>query len=367
MVSASSTSPRNAVDLRATRVVVEGPTTEESPRVVTYISCHLYLYFDTASKAAFFKLRLPLAPEDNLLVYIFIDPDQVDSLSLDRATSKNADLARLCGSSAPGTVCLRFSLRRPASIVGPTQCRPQAGHVDASVLGHIQFLAAQTTIAVHIPQGDVSTAQLQALSSAASVGLLTSSAPHASLSRMYGGRSGGALPSYDEVAGPSKPSSEGSRQGHSPIPSKKRRLESPTPEPGAEAGADEKAALAQQRSEQLRGQMRDLIRDVFREDMVEDVRKVVCAELEKTEARIMSHVAEQIDQLRDEVTERIDEAMAEAVSRNDLEDVVDDRAAGMKIEMEDFVKDEMRGVEDKILDHFENGTWYGSFRRPEDL
>lgn len=179
------------------------------------------------------------------------------------------------------------------------------------------------------------------------------------------------LPSYDEVAGPSRLSQDVSEPGHKQSPpSKKRRLESPSAPCGVDA--DESVALVA-RSEQFRDQMRVFVREVTREDLSrgrEEVWNEVLSELGKMETRIMSSVTDQVDELRDEFLERIDEATAQAVSRGDLEELVDDQTAGMKIELEEFVRDEMRNemcaVEDTTLDHLETGTWYGPFRRRDD-
>lgn len=381
----SSNSARNLIDLHATRVVVEGARTDQPSRPITYISCAFRLFFEPFSNTAFFRLRLLLVPKDNLFIYIYIYPEQVDSLSHDQSTSKNADLARLCGrSSAPGTTCLRLRLRTPGSIIGPLDWPMLLRKADASVLGHIQYLASQTALVVHIPQGALSGAQIRSLCVAVSSGLLTTSADHAAFSRLYDGRgcrviqdfsattthesdeSGAGPPSYDEVAGPSQPPPEPQSESGQPAPSKKRRLASPSPE--AEADAEANVAVAE-RSVFLRDQMRVYIEGICGEMLSQrqaEFRNEVFAELGMMETRINANVNERMDSLKDDIVGRVEDGLEQAVSRDDLEDVIDDRVAGIKIEMEDFVKDEMRAVEDKMLDHFENGTWYGSFRRPDD-
>lgn len=376
------------IDLRARPVVVEGPETsiEGQPSSNTPLPCTLHLFFDSASNAAFFKLRLPIDIEGKTFVYIFIEPEQVVRLIQDKTSDRRTEHARLCGNPARGTVCLRFTLSRPSSVAVPFSWPLPAHEVDGQGLSRVQFLARQTALVIHVPRDALSAAQTRALCSAASThGLLKSHAFHADTSMLFQGQGGkliedisaitteddqstASLPSYDEVAGMSQPPPEPQSQSGQSAPSKKRRLASPSPSPSPEEEAEAKVAVAE-RSAFLRDQMRVYVEDICQEMLAHrqaEFRKEVFAELGRMETRINANMRERIDTLKDDIVERVEEGLEQAVSRDDLEDVIDDRVAGIKIEMEDFVKDEMRAVEDKMLDHFESGTWYGSFRRPDD-
>ncbi|PSR94155.1 hypothetical protein BD289DRAFT_158728 [Coniella lustricola] len=376
-MASQPTAPCKPVDLRALQVVVEDPRAGGDPsRSLTYITCHLYLFYDSATNAASLKLRFTLIPDNNLHIYLFIEPGQISFLSVDRSTKKNAELARLCGSSASGTICLRFTLQTPASVVGPNTW-PRAGNTDALISDQLQFLAGQKAVAIHIPQSSISAANLQSMSDALSGRKLTTSAPHADLGRMYGGRGGGGrivkdlhallhgttpvdLPPYDDVAGLSK--SLGKKNTE---PFRKRRREDSSPASDAEENV---AHIA--KNKEFREQMRGFIRDVMREDLAQEreaMRKDMMAELNKMEERLITQMNKNLDCLRDDIMERVEELEGIAVNASDLEEVVDDRTAGMKIEMEDWIKLEMHSVEDKMLDHFQNGTWSTTFCRPGEI
>lgn len=388
----SQSTAQSAIDLRGRPAVVDGPETtaeREQPRTSKPIPCHLNVFFDPTSNTAFFKLRLSIDPLGNSFVFLFIEPEQVTSIAREENEREDQEIARLCESPTRGNICLRLTLSRPGTVIAPLTWPPPTHRLDDQASIHLLFLASQTILVIHVGRHELSTTQLSGLCSAASTpGLLTSHPDQASYFRVFGGHAGKAiqdvsaafenrdaapgLPSYDEVAGSSRSAPEPGRG--EPASSKKRRRGSPAPD--AEVGAEMEAhADAVTAMAAMRDQMRDFIQSICDEsevrrhaelqDMVAELRAEVFAELGKMEARINESLYERIEEVKYEVKEQIEESLTEAVNRGDLEDVVDDCVQGFKIEMEEFVKDELRGVEDTMLDHFENGTWSGTFQRPE--
>lgn len=392
----SQSAAPSAIDLRGKPAVVEGPKTTnggKQTRTFTTIPCHLHVFLDPVSHTAFFKLRLPTDVQGNSYVLFFIEPEQVISLNQDENETDDEEIDRLCGHPLRGNICLRFTLNRPGTVITPLTWPAPTQELDGQASINIPFLASQTSLVIHVAQDALSAIQLMSLCSAASTpGQLTSHAGQASLSGLFRGQGGKAvqdvsavlesrdsapeLPSYDEVAGPSQSAPEPGRG--EPASSKKRRRDSPTPDAEVraetEVDTDAVTAMAAVR-DQMRDQMRAFIQSIYDEsaarqraelqDMVADLRAEIFVELGKMETRINEDLYERIEEVKYEVKEQIEESLTEAVNRGDLEDVIDDRLQGIKIEMEEFVKDELRGVEDTMLDHFENGTWSGTFQRPE--
>lgn len=73
---------------------------------------------------------------------------------------------------------------------------------------------------------------------------------------------------------------------------------------------------------------------------------------------------EQVQQLKNELVEEISADVLAEVTPEVLgqveaayEQYVDDRVDGIKLELEDFVQDEMRSVQDTVLDEFAGGPW----------
>lgn len=386
-MSESSTSKRNTIDLRALQVVVEGPEKTNPPGSITCISCTLALFFEPTSNTAYLKLRLPLAPEDELYIYLFIDPKQIVSLSQEPLDNNGSQVAQLFKRSNRGTLLLRMTLSRPVTVIGPPAWPQCSTKVGAQTLEDLQFLATQTSLTLHIARDALPISQVQALCAAAcNNGLLKSSPLHASYGRLYGGRGGKVIesidepapPSYNDLAGASRPSQE-SAQAQSASSRKRRResvhddfTQSPTLESKSGVDAEAKDAMVE-KSEHLREQMRSYIQALCNESMAEreaNFRKEVFAEMENMESRIMSAMAEHAERIRhsvtDEIMHKLNEEVSLVVTRDEFEEVVDDKVAGIKIEMEDWCKDELQVVQDKILDHFENGVFLSRFRRAED-
>ncbi|CAN8101345.1 unnamed protein product [Discula destructiva] len=393
-----SASAVSGVDIRAQHVVVEksSPPNESEAHTIQYIHSDLNLFYNETSSAAFFKLRFSIAAEEkDGFVYLQIQPEQIASLVQDRSNDRSPEIARLCQTSARGSVALHFTLNTPGAMIGPSKWPLPGDKVKQEALDNMHFLAAQTELVVHMPHGPIGAPQLRSLCLAASSkSLLHSSASHADLETLYEGRGGKVIhlpdapayvvdslaaappPAYDEAAEPSQPRQTSDAQ---PMPSKKRRRESsdaPTATPGlaVEANTDAKSYVAvPEASERVRDQMRSYIKELCEESMAEQrasLRKEVFVELEKMETRIKLAAAEQVERLTysvtDEVLHRIHDEIAEGVSRDELEEIIDDKVTGIKIDMEGFVEDEMRVAQDKILDHFETGMFLSRFRRSED-
>lgn len=371
-----------------------GSSLASSSQSVHHIPCSLQLFFDSESYSAFLKFRLSVETgqqEDLPPIYFLVPPEQITSVVQDgdeAGAAQDPEISRLCNSSR-GTISLRIDLSRAGSLIGPQTCSPSVpavARLDA-MRCDLEWLGEQTRLTTHISRRAMSAVQLQAFCAAVSTpGLLTTSATHADISAMYEGQGGrvienfssifrddekinddendkstqsGSPPSYDEAA--AKPFSfpPGSRQRQRHNPSVKRPRPSSSPEPGSgTALADIRDPLCFIQS--ICNKIVDERQALLRNEVVD--------ELHRMEARIMHAVGERITGLHDELSDQIlqVDGRATATAEEVLEEAIDDKVTGVKIEMEDFIKDEMRGMEENILGHLEAGTWDASFTRREE-
>lgn len=176
----------------------------------------------------------------------------------------------------------------------------------------------------------------------------------------------GSPPSYDEAAAKPFDHPPGPEQRQPHKPSVKRLRPSSSPERGsgtALANIRDPLCFIQSICNKIMDEREARLRDE-----VACLRDEVFAELGRIEARVMHALEERTDRLHDELSDQVVQVdgRAAATAEEAIEEALDDKIAGLKIEMEDFIRDEMRDVEETILDHLEAGTWDASFTRRQE-
>lgn len=401
-MSATTAPDLTLVDVRSHPIFVEKslPQVGSRPPSISYIRGHLTLFYDPVSRIAFVKVRVLVHPKENVSVYLNLHPEQITNLAHDPTTDRAAELVRLL---ARGSVALRFTLKAPGTMVGPPEWPFPAGEIGQGILDDVQFLAAQTDLVIHVPLGIISNTQTRSLCLAFSQGSLIASVTHAGLGFLYGGRGGKVLqlvetpsvppPVYDPPAGrsrarqesvePSAPAKKrrrgsGGSQTAAPMPEVSEPPDAPQASPELQERVDLEASVAaMERSEHLRDQYRSYIQmlcgevmdlrekkmeeamDMREKKMEEamakrevDLRAEFHTQLKSSEARIMAGLEDMGLELEARLVDMIHQDYSEYATKVDLEDVIDDRVAGIKIEMEEFVKDEMRSAHEIVADYF---------------
>lgn len=200
------------------------------PAVVTWdghshlsdVACDVRRYAST--NTAFIKLRATVVlkapaplPSKNS-IFLFVHPERIQTIVLDEpseSTSQEAVKKKL----GQGTYCLRFTLDRPAALVGPASLEniTPKNKSSGEILYHLRSLARETMFTVYLPAKVVTKARLQSLCEAASGHGLKSIAWQADMTCLYGGKGGRLIedgpeapsanpPSYDELEpGPPMP------------------------------------------------------------------------------------------------------------------------------------------------------------------
>ncbi|KAG8166277.1 hypothetical protein KVR01_004829 [Diaporthe batatas] len=335
-----------------------------APAVVTWgghsplsdVTCDVRRY--ASNNTAFIKLRatlllkVPASLPSKTSLFLFIHPERIQELVLDEPSEfpPHEAVKKKLGQD---TCCLRFTLDRPASLVGPASPEKTTPKNKSSgeLLRHLQSLARETNFTVHLPAKVVTKARLQSLCVAATRHGLKAIPWQADLTCLYGGKGGRLIedgleappaepPSYDELepGPPMPPASQGSTsQG----PSKKRRRGSD----GSDAQPVD-LALMEAMCRKIMGEMKAELKQEMSDQLHQlETRIMDCLEerLAEETARVEEHVDQQLLEVRDETTDEIGTR-------------IEDEYYGVRLRLEEYVKDEVRDAEQRIIQHIESNA-----------
>lgn len=338
------------------------------------VTCDVRRY--ASANTAFIKLRATLllkAPAplpSKTSLFLFVHPERIQELVLDESpesTSQEAVKKKL----GQDTCCLQFTLDRPAALVGPASPEniTPKNKTSGELLRHLRSLARQTKFTVHLPAKVVTKARLQSLCEEASGHGLKSIAWQADMTCLYGGKGGrliedgpeatsGNPPSYDELepGPPLPPASQGKLHVICPRdlqyanitvgsgaqgPSKKRRR-------GSSHSDVQPADLAA---------MEAMCRKIMGE-MKAELRQDMSDQLQQLESRIMDCLEQRLAEETSRVEEHVDERLLEV--RDDTTDEIgariEDEYYGVRLRLEEYVKDEVRDAEARIVQHIESNA-----------
>lgn len=335
-----------------------------APAVVTWdghsplsdVTCDVRRYAST--NTAFIKLRAtvmlktPASLPSKTSMFLFIHPERIQTVALDESsesTSQEAVKKKL----GQDTYCLRFTLDRPAALIGPTNPEniTPKNKSSGETLHHLRSLAREPGFSVYLPAKVVTKARLHSLCEAASCHGLKSIAWQADMTSLYGGRGGRLIedgpeaasanpPSYDELepGPPMPPTSQGSiSQGSS----KKRRRES-----GDSNAQPADLSVMEAMCRKIMGEMKAELK----QDMSDRLQQLETKIMERIEqrlaeesARIEEHVDQQLLEVREETTDEIGTR-------------IEDEYYGVRLRLEEFVKDEVQDAEERIIHHIESSA-----------
>lgn len=337
------------------------------------VTCDIRRY--ASNNTAFIKLRAAVAlkapaPAKTSL-FLFVHPERIRTVTLDESPERRSQeiVKKKLGQN---TYCLHFTLDRPVALIGPASLEGIApkNKGSAEILHHLRSLAQETSFSVYLPAKVVSKARLLSLCEAASGHNLASITWQADMTCLYGGKGGRVIedapeastvnpPSYDELepGPPLPPTSQGklcvpppsvpynaltSAAGSSfQGPSKKRRRESGNSDtPPAELSAVE--AMCRK----LMGEMKaELKLDMSKQLQKLEDNIVVRLEqrLAEESARIEEHFEQKLLEVREETTDEIGTR-------------IEDEYYGVRVRLEDFVKDEVQDAEERIVHHIESSA-----------
>lgn len=333
--------------------------------------------FDAASLSAFFKIRVPVGLKASghdsakTPLFLHVHPDRITSLGYEVPSVVPDPVSRTLG---PSPSCFRFSLARPADVVVPSASPlvPQnKSHGDK--LDSLKLLAQETSFSVYWAHATaLPDAQVRPLCDAVAARTLKSISAAADLQGLYGGAGGKVLegselcipapktgpPSYSEVAPPppGAPVNPVQKPGGQ---SRKRRRGSASSSPNSRPEVDV-TATCKKMLDDMMSQYRQEER-AYLSSSLEQLRTSLTEDLRQLKAEMLEHVDQRLRDLEGVYcsAEDVDEQVSQHVSSfEDLIEVkIEDHVTGIKLELEDFVDNEIANAEDRVLQRVRDASW----------
>lgn len=358
---------------------------------------------------AFLKLRTTVlfkaSTPRKTPVFLFIHPERIRAIVLgEPEADQEIHHEEACKMLSTDTVCLRFVLSRPVDLVGPGELLDLTPKNKASgeTLDSLRSLACQEDFVVYFPRNALSQARLVSLCGAASSGALKSIARHADLASLYRGKGGRVIivhsdapddvaagpsnpPSYDELE-PSPPLAplDASSSGKTPMPSAISRPDVLTCVPGQASKKRRRDSLddvasgrrdpldiermcrkivEEQKAEMLKAV--EAQQDKLYERLLTDLKPYIGQELKKMETRILEQVEERAGKQAEEREEHLEQRLEQTKDEvndvmesrvGDVDEKVEDEFYGLRLRLEDFVREEVAEAEDRIVEHLESSA-----------
>ncbi|KAI0514754.1 hypothetical protein F5B22DRAFT_609470 [Xylaria bambusicola] len=338
------------IDITAQPAVVTWHTSDGENRCLSNLN--LDVHYDARSSKAFFKLRAAVALKShprsrNTAVFLFIHPERIRTLVLEDSPSAPEAVAL-----GPETVCLHFELNRLPALVVPKEPLAPRNQTSGNLLDSMRAVVQQAIFSVYtkIPCRLLPRQRLFALCGSVSRNEIKSITAHSNASSLYAGAGGKIIegdslcsenivpsvghesaieppmenpPSYEEVL-PAPPPEAG------PSLHKRRRLSTPGSESGAHRRVERKYI------EDICAHMVDSKLSQLRDDMSKQLRTL--------ENRIIDYVDEQLILQRQEITE-------------DLGVQTEDKYYGLKLDLQNYVREEVEEAEGRILDNLSTASF----------
>lgn len=308
----------------------------------------LHLQYDASTTTAFFKLRTSLVLKalspNKTYLYLFIEPEAIKTLTLGEPRSPDpcsdsVDATRILGSTPN---CLHFSLNRPAALIGPNfVALTPKNKSEGRVIDQSRSLVQATEFTVSISHQVISKSNLLSVCQQIKDALLKSGPGQTDLSCLYEGKGGRQISignteklSIDPEQ-PHQPSDEAppsyttAAAGPSGPVSKKRRRDSPV---AVELGTE------------LLQTMEKMCRKMVREQVSEQIQQLELRLTDKIEQLVEKHVEKQGDQITDDIQQ----------VRDEVDDKIEDEFYGLRVRLEDYVNDELKEAEERIVEHLQS-------------
>ncbi|KAG6368886.1 hypothetical protein INS49_003104 [Diaporthe citri] len=367
----------NAVPALVEWVSSDGQTTQLGDSL-SASPVSLDMTFDSTAKSIFLRLRITVQihrdSSNKTPLYLHIGPEDIEIIACQGAAQSQA---------TPTQNSFEIRLRRSVALIGPPFRLRPSNKARASVVNAAKELATRREFSIHVQNGLLSEPQFKAIREAV-YSEYHSSGAHLDLASLYGGLGGKQIvardadiipapddgteapPSYDEVEAP--PPMAPLWQASDPGPSsKKRRLSSSAADATAsllsvETICRKLMAEQQAKTEQSLRAMEDRLTTHLdnRYDRLQKESQEARDELSRELSSKMSELQGQVNELKQQV-DGLNENMVEELEKlseeiqvvsDDIDSRVDfrvdDTAVGFKIELEEFIRDELKDVEEAV-------------------
>ncbi|KAI1202990.1 hypothetical protein F5X97DRAFT_318585 [Nemania serpens] len=331
----------------------------------------LDIHFSAGSGAALLKLKAPLgikARKQKTPLFLYIPGDRISSLVQD-VPDAAPEVVRAKLGAVPSR--LQLSLSRPADMVGPLVSLAPQNRSHGIMMDCLKLLAQETRLSVYLAHSSLSGAFLRSLCNAVASKALKPIDSAAELRSLYGGLGGKVLegaalripvpptspPSYDEI-GPMPPQAPLKTASGPATPAKKRRRGSAS-SAGDRTEADTMATCKEMVNNMM-AQFRQEERAYY-SSQLQQARAAYSQDLQTIKTEMMKYVDKRLSDLEDTICSEndVDNQISQHVaSFDDLVDVmIEDRVTGIRIELEEFVEEEVKAAEGRVLQRVREANW----------
>ncbi|KAJ2980848.1 hypothetical protein NUW58_g6838 [Xylaria curta] len=331
----------------------------------------LDIHFSAGSGAALLKLKAPLgikARKQKTPLFLYIPGDRISSLVQD-VPDAAPEVVRAKLGAVPSR--LQLSLSRPADMVGPLVSLAPQNRSHGIMMDCLKLLAQETRLSVYLAHSSLSGAFLRSLCNAVASKALKPIDSAAALRSLYGGLGGKVLegaalripvpptspPSYDEL-GPMPPQAPLETASGPATPAKKRRRGSAS-SAGDRTEADTMATCKKMVNNMM-AQFRQEERAYY-SSQLQQARAAYSQDLQTIKTEMMKYVDKRLSDLEDTLYSEndVDNQISQHVaSFDDLVDVkIEDRVTGIRIELEEFVEEEVTAAEGRVLQRVREANW----------
>lgn len=298
-------------------------------------------------------------------VYIHIAPESIISITRDEDDIEEASKPKR---GAPATIqtqppiCLRFSLSRPARLIGSIFKPPsRTKNTDLQMLQFLEDLATQNALSVHIPEPTLSDRQVETICSISPGHLWKSCPRNSELKSLYGG-TGGEL-----ISGGSPPPTSGEEAEHLPLHDECDELAAPmSPRPKRTRSMPSSEAPKHQSKDFLA--MQNACKEMVAHQQAE-LRRDMMTELGDMEKRMMDAVSqglnERLTELKDNIVHElimngVEEMVPVAVEhiKAMVKEFVNERVGRTRVEALRRIQEELRTVEDTLWERMSTWSWH---------
>lgn len=329
-----------------------------TPVVVAWEGQHsklnLHLQYDRSTSTAFLKLRASLvlkasSPAKTYL-YLLVPPERVQSLLLDDSPDPDtipSDTAKILGSSF---TCLRVSLNAVIDLVGPKSIghKPK-NQAEGRVLDELRSFVRSAAFSIFIPHQAVSKSRLLSLCYGISDRLLRSDSGQTDLACLYEGRGGIKIP-ITRKQEPTNQAASASQRTHGDNPPSYADA-GPAPS-GAAGPAKSSASKKRRRDSDATVELSDDLLALMRKMVREEVRVQVSEEVQKLESRLTDNLEHLINKHTDSERSRWTEELE--MTRQEFDDKLEDDFYGVRMKLEDYIKEELTEAEERIIEHLQS-------------
>ncbi|KAF2968428.1 hypothetical protein GQX73_g5167 [Xylaria multiplex] len=331
----------------------------------------LDIHFSAGSGAALLKLKAPLgikARKQKTPLFLYIPGDRISSLVQD-VPDAAPEVVRAKLGAVPSR--LQLSLSRPADMVGPLVSLAPQNRSHGIMMDCLKLLAQETRLSIYLAHSSLSGALLRSLCNAVASKALKPIDSAAALRSLYGGLGGKVLegaalripapptspPSYDEL-GPMPPQAPLETASGPATPAKKRRRGSAS-SAGDRTEADTMATCKKMVNNMM-AQFRQEERAYY-SSQLQQARAAYSQDLQTIKTEMMKYVDKRLSDLEDMLYSEsdVDNQISQHVaSFDDLVDVkIEDRVTGIRMELEEFVEEEVTAAEGRVLQRVREANW----------